>query len=76
VKPSGRKPSTRRVGRRDSPPSRAFRKYPGVYFASVILQAQDSNSRLVSSEGTAIASPSANNTLIMEAQTRADDAWI
>src|SRR5712671_6985091 len=53
--------------------SGAFRKYPGVYFASVILQAQDSNSRLVSSEGTAIASPSAITRLIMEAQTRADD---
>src|SRR5712672_3979969 len=53
--------------------SGAFRKYPGVYFASVILQAQDSNSRLVSSEGTAIASPSAMTRLIMEAQTRADD---
>src|SRR5712672_1040114 len=53
--------------------SGAFRKYPGVYFASLILQAQDSNSRLVSSEGTAIASPSAITRLIMEAQTRADD---
>jgi predicted Zn-dependent protease len=53
--------------------SGAFRKYPGVYFASVILQAQDSNSRLVSSEGTAIASPSAITRLIIEAQTRADD---
>ena len=53
--------------------SGAFRKYPGVYFASVILQVQDSNSRLVSSEGTAIASPSATTRLIMEAQTRADD---
>src|SRR6266403_1732739 len=48
-------------------------KYPGVYFASVILQAQDSNSRLVSSEGTAIASPSAITRLVMEAQTRSDD---
>ena len=53
--------------------SGAFRKYPGVYFASVILQVQDSNSRLVSSEGTAIASPSSTTRLIMEAQTRADD---
>src|SRR5258708_8339556 len=53
--------------------SGAFRKYPGVYFASVILQAQDSNSRLVSSEGTAIASPSAITRLIMEPQTRHDD---
>src|SRR3984893_13424230 len=53
--------------------SGAFRKYPGVYFASVILQVQDSNSRMASSEGTAIASPSATTRLIMEAQTRADD---
>jgi TldD protein len=53
--------------------SGAFRKYPGVYFASVVLQVQNSNSRLVSSEGTAIATPSASTRLIMEAQTRADD---
>src|ERR1700730_14762719 len=53
--------------------SGAFRKYPGVYFASVVLQVQNSNSRLVSSEGTAIASPSASTRLIMEAETRADD---
>src|SRR6202022_2859985 len=53
--------------------SGAFRKYPGVYFASVVLQVQNSNSRLVSSEGTAIATPSASTRLIMEAETRADD---
>src|SRR3984893_7615480 len=53
--------------------SGAFRKYPGVYFASVVLQVQNSNSRLVSSEGTAIASPSTSTRLIMEAETRADD---
>jgi TldD protein len=53
--------------------SGAFRKYPGVYFASVVLQVQNSNSRLVSSEGTAITSPSASTRLIMEAETRADD---
>jgi predicted Zn-dependent protease len=53
--------------------SGAFRKYPGIYFASVVLQVQNSNSRLVSSEGTAIASPSASTRLIMEAETRADD---
>src|SRR6202049_3514546 len=53
--------------------SGAFRKYPGVYFASVILQVQNSNSRLVSTEGTAIASPSTSTRLVMEAQTRADD---
>jgi TldD protein len=53
--------------------SGAFRRYPGVYFASVVLQVQNSNSRLVSSEGTAIATPSASTRLIMEAETRADD---
>ena len=53
--------------------SGAFRKYPGVYFGTVVLQVQDSNSRLVSSEGTSIESPSATTRLIMEAQTRADD---
>jgi TldD protein len=53
--------------------SGAFRKYPGVYFATVVLQVQNSNSRLVSSEGAAIASPSASTRLIMEAETRADD---
>src|SRR5712664_4798157 len=53
--------------------SGAFRKYPGIYFASVVMQVQNSNSRLVSSEGTAIASPSATTRLIMEAETRADD---
>ena len=53
--------------------SAAFRKYPGVYFASVVLQVQNSNSRLVSSEGTSIASPTASTRMILEAQTRADD---
>src|SRR5712692_6191078 len=47
--------------------SGAFRKYPGVYFATVVLQVQDSTARLVSSEGAAIASPSASTRLIMEA---------
>jgi TldD protein len=53
--------------------SAAFRKYPGVYFASVILQVQNSNSRLVTSEGASIATPSVSTRLILEAQTRADD---
>jgi TldD protein len=53
--------------------SGVFRKYPGVYFGTVVLQVQNSNARLVSSEGTAIESPSATTRLIMEAQTRADD---
>jgi hypothetical protein len=50
-----------------------FRKYPQVYFASVMLQLQNSNSRVVSSEGTAIVTPSASARLLIEAQTRADD---
>src|ERR1700687_2371558 len=50
-----------------------FRKYSDVYFATVVLQVQNSNSRLVSSEGAAIATPSASTRLVMEAQTRADD---
>jgi predicted Zn-dependent protease len=53
--------------------SAAFRKYPEVYFASVILQVQRSNSRMVSSEGSAIVSPSTSTRLVMEAQTRAED---
>ena len=50
-----------------------FRKYPDVYFATVVLQVTDSNSRMVSSEGSAIETPSATTRLIIEAQTRADD---
>jgi TldD protein len=53
--------------------SSVFRKYPDIYFATVVLQVTDSNSRMVSSEGSAIESPSATTRLIMEAQTRADD---
>jgi TldD protein len=53
--------------------SGAFRKYPDVYFATVVMQVTDSNSRMVSSEGSAIESPSNSTRLIMEAQTRADD---
>jgi len=44
-----------------------------VYYATVILQVQRSNSRMVSSEGSSIVSPSASTRLVMEAQTRADD---
>src|SRR6267143_1084737 len=53
--------------------SGAFRKYPEVYFATVMIQIQRSNSRMVSREGSAIVSPSASSRLIMEAQTRAED---
>jgi TldD protein len=53
--------------------SAQFRKYPEVYFATVVLQVSSSNSRMVSSEGAAIANPSASARLVMEAQTRAED---
>jgi predicted Zn-dependent protease len=53
--------------------SAAFRKYPEVYLATVILQVQNSKSRMVSSEGSAITSPSTSARLVMEAQTRAED---
>jgi TldD protein len=53
--------------------SAAFRKYPDVYVANVVLQVTDSKSRMVTSEGTAIESPSVSTRMVMEAQTRADD---
>lgn len=53
--------------------SGAFRKYPDVYFATVLLQVSSSNSRMVSSEGAEIATPSGSARLVIEAQTRADD---
>lgn len=53
--------------------SAAFRKYPDVYYATVILQISSSNSRMVSSEGAEIATPSASARLVIEAQTRAED---
>src|SRR5882762_6124845 len=53
--------------------SAAFRKYPEVYFASVILQVQNSKSRMVSSEGSSIVTPSTSTRMVIEAQTRAED---
>jgi TldD protein len=53
--------------------SGAFRKYADVYYGTVTLQVQNSNSRLVSSEGATIATPSASTRMVMEAQTRASD---
>jgi len=53
--------------------SSAFRKYPDVYFASIVLQVQSGNERMVNSEGAAITSPSNSTRLVMEAQTRAED---
>jgi TldD protein len=53
--------------------SAAFRKYAHVYYSTVVLQVSSSNSRMVSSEGTAIATPSATARMVIEAQTRAED---
>ncbi|MGB7847278.1 MAG: metallopeptidase TldD-related protein [Candidatus Acidiferrum sp.] len=53
--------------------SGAFRKFAHVYFSTVVLQVSSANSRIVSSEGAAIATPSASARLVMEAQTRAED---
>ena len=53
--------------------SAAFRNYPDVYASTVILQVGTSNSRMVSTEGSAIATPSASARMVIEAQTRADD---
>ena len=53
--------------------SSVFRKYSNVYYANVVLQVQDAKQRKVTSEGTAIITPSVSTRLVMEAQTRADD---
>jgi predicted Zn-dependent protease len=53
--------------------SGAFRNYPDVYYATVMLQVSNANSRLVTSEGAEIATPGSTARLIMEAQTRAAD---
>src|SRR5262249_41292331 len=53
--------------------SAAFRKYLNVYFATVVLQVANSNSCMVSNEGTTLVSLSSSTRLVMEAQTRADD---
>jgi len=53
--------------------SAAFRKFPEVYFASVVIQVQNSNSRMVSNEGASIVNPSSSTRMVMEAQTRAED---
>src|SRR5260370_13677912 len=52
--------------------SGAFRKYPEVYYATVMIQAQRSNSRMGSSEGSPSASPNPYSLLIMEPTTLAD----
>jgi TldD protein len=53
--------------------SGAFRKYPDIYFASVVLQIQNSDEHMVTSEGTSLVTPSVSSRMIIEAQTRADD---
>jgi TldD protein len=53
--------------------SAAFRNYADVYYATVMLQVSSSNSRTVTSDGTALAMPSSTTRLVMEAQTRAED---
>ncbi len=53
--------------------SGAFRNYPDVYYATVVLQVSNANSRMVTSEGSEIATPGSSVRLVMEAQTRADD---
>ena len=53
--------------------SAAFRKYPEVYYANVVIQVQNSNSRMVSSEGATIVSPNSSTRMVIEAQTRAED---
>ena len=53
--------------------SAAFREYPEVYSAGVILQFNSSTSRFVSSEGSKIVTPSSTVRLILQAETRAAD---
>jgi len=53
--------------------SGAFRNYSDVYVSTVILQVGTSNARMVSTEGSALATPGGSARLVMEAQTRADD---
>jgi len=50
-----------------------FRKYPQVYFATVMIQVSSSNSRMVASDGSELATPSNSTRMVIEAQTRADD---
>src|SRR5271154_5826959 len=53
--------------------SAEFRRYPEVYFDIVSLTVQDANARMVSSEGSAVVTPSVSTRLVMEGQTRAND---
>src|SRR5450432_1262720 len=53
--------------------SAGFSKYPEVYYSTVYLQVTVANSRMVTSDGSSLATPGASARLVMEAQTRADD---
>ncbi len=53
--------------------SAAFSKYPQVYYSTVYLQVAVDNARMVTSDGSSLATPGASARLVMEAQTRADD---
>lgn len=53
--------------------SGVFRKYPNVYYATVVLSVQNSTSRMVTSEGSSIVTPNVSTRMVIEAQTRAED---
>lgn len=53
--------------------SAGFSKYPEVYYSTVYLQVSLANSRMVTSDGSSLATPGASARLVLEAQTRADD---
>jgi TldD protein len=53
--------------------SAGFSKYPQVYYSTVYLQVAVDNARMVTSDGSSLATPGASARLVMEAQTRADD---
>jgi TldD protein len=53
--------------------SAGFSKYPNVYYSTVVLQISVANSRMVTSDGSSLATLGSSARLVMEAQTRADD---
>lgn len=53
--------------------SAGFSKYAEVYYSTVYLQVSLANTRMVTSDGSLLATPGASARLVMEAQTRADD---
>jgi len=50
-----------------------FRKYPYIYSSLVMVMAQSTRSRLISTEGTNVVTPSAVVRLAIQAETRAED---